>query len=58
MQPLDAKRTRLEARTTYTPEIYPTRYWSLWSDAIIHHTQMRVLGQIKREAELSARASN
>jgi hypothetical protein len=58
MQPLDARRTRLEARTTYTPEIYPTRYWSMWSDAIIHHMQMRVLGQIKREAELSARASN
>ena len=42
----------------YTPEIYPTRYWSLWSDAIIHHMQMRVLGQIKHEAELNARASN
>jgi hypothetical protein len=58
MQKLSEGRTRLEARTTYTPEIYPTRYWSLWSDAIIHHMQMRVLGQIKREAELSARASN
>lgn len=58
MQELSTGHTRLEARTTYTPEIYPTRYWSLWSDAIIHHMQMRVLGQIKREAELSARASN
>lgn len=58
MQKLSQGRTRIEARTTYTPEIYPTRYWSLWSDAIIHHIQMRVLGQIKREAELSARASN
>lgn len=58
MQELSAGRTRIEARTTYTPEIYPTRYWSLWSDAIIHHMQMRVLGQIKREAELNASASN
>jgi hypothetical protein len=57
MQQLSEGRTRIEARTTYTPEIYPTRYWSLWSDAIIHHMQMRVLGQIKREAELSACAS-
>jgi hypothetical protein len=58
LEELSAGRTRIEARTTYTPEIYPTRYWSMWSDAIIHHMQMRVLGQIKREAELSASASN
>jgi hypothetical protein len=58
LQQLSQGRTRIEARTTYTPEIYPTRYWSLWSDAIIHHMQMRVLGQIKHEAELPARASN
>lgn len=58
MHELSAGRTRIEARTVYTPELYPASYWSVWSDAIIHRMQMHALGQIKREAELSARADN
>jgi hypothetical protein len=37
--------------------MYPSRYWSLWSDKVIHHLQMRALGQIKREAECTARSN-
>jgi hypothetical protein len=57
IQELSGGRTRLEARTVYTPEMYPSRYWSLWSDKVIHHLQMRALGQIKREAECTARSN-
>ena len=44
-------RTRIEARTLYTLDIYPARYWSLWSDAILRRIQRRMLDQIKRDAE-------
>jgi hypothetical protein len=44
-------RTRIEARTSYSLEIYPARYWSLWSDAILRRMQLRMLDQIKRNAE-------
>lgn len=48
---LDEGRTRIEARTSYALDIYPARYWSLWSDAILRRMQARRLAQIKREAE-------
>jgi hypothetical protein len=51
---LDGGRTRLEGRTWYEIEMGPEAYWQLWSDSMIHRIHMRVLEQIKREAEGSA----
>jgi hypothetical protein len=51
VQELAEGRTRIEARTLYTLDIYPARYWSLWSDAILRRIQLRMLDQIKRNAE-------
>jgi uncharacterized membrane protein YhaH (DUF805 family) len=42
-------RTRLEGSTWYTLDLDPTRYWALWSDALIHLIHMRVLRHIERE---------
>ena len=49
--PLPGGRTRLEGTTWYTHELFPTMYWSLWSDAIIHRIHDRVLRHVKRLAE-------
>ncbi|HKU43539.1 MAG TPA: hypothetical protein VJR89_35495, partial [Polyangiales bacterium] len=54
---LDEGRARIEARTSYTLDIYPARYWSLWSDAILRRMQLRTLAEIKREAEASPRTA-
>jgi hypothetical protein len=51
VQSLAEGRTRIEARTLYTLDIYPARYWSLWSDAILRRMQRRMLDRIKRDAE-------
>lgn len=51
VQELGEGRTRVEARTSYTLDIYPARYWSMWSDAILRRIQLRMLDQIKRNAE-------
>lgn len=48
---LPGNRTRLEGTTWYTDKIWPTSYWQLWSDFIIHRIHMRVLRHIRREAE-------
>jgi hypothetical protein len=43
--------TLLEGTTWYTHEIWPTWYWKLWSDNILHAIHGRVLEHIKEEAE-------
>lgn len=43
--------TLLEGTTWYTHDIWPTWYWRLWSDAILHRIHQRVLAHIKAEAE-------
>jgi len=42
--------TRIEARTWYTLDMYPSAYWHVWSDAIIHRIHLRVLEHVRREA--------
>jgi uncharacterized membrane protein YhaH (DUF805 family) len=49
--PLARGRTRLEGRTWYQFEMFPTTYWTLWSDAIIHRIHVRVLSHIKDLSE-------
>jgi len=51
LRPLSGGRTLLEGRTFYEMRIFPTAYWSLWSDALIHAIHLRVLEHIKALAE-------
>jgi hypothetical protein len=44
-------RTRLVGSTWYTNRMWPTAYWYLWSDAIIHRIHERVLCHIRDLAE-------
>ncbi len=44
-------RTRLVGRTWYRHAIWPTAYWRIWSDAVIHAIHMRVLEGIRRDVE-------
>ena len=46
--------TLLEGTTWYDLEYWPSSYWHLWSDAIIHRIHMRVLEHIKMEVETLA----
>jgi hypothetical protein len=48
---LPGGRTRLEGTTWYRNAIWPSAYWRVWSDYIIHRIHMRVLEHIKTEAE-------
>src|SRR5207244_10954230 len=43
--------TLLSGTTWYSNRMEPQVYWKLWSDVLIHRIHMRVLEQIKREAE-------
>jgi uncharacterized membrane protein YhaH (DUF805 family) len=43
--------TELEGTTWYDLRFWPSAYWRLWSDAIIHRIHERVLNQIKLQAE-------
>jgi hypothetical protein len=44
-------RTRLEGATWYSNRMWPSAYWNLWSDWIIHRIHGRVLTHIRRLAE-------
>jgi hypothetical protein len=50
---LPGGRTRLEGITWYHDTIWPSVYWRLWSDYIIHRIHLRVLEHIRVEAERS-----
>lgn len=43
--------TRLEGTTWYRHGLWPSAYWKLWSDEIIHRIHLRVLRHIRDEAE-------
>jgi hypothetical protein len=43
--------TRLEGTTWYHHGLWPSSYWRLWSDEIIHQIHLRVLRHIRDEAE-------
>jgi hypothetical protein len=51
LTPLPNGRTRLEGTTWYRHGLWPSEYWRVWSDAIIHQIHMRVLTHIREEAE-------
>lgn len=43
---LEGGGTRLEGSTWYRIEMAPQIYWTLWSDAVIHHIHRRVLRHV------------
>lgn len=51
LTPLPNGGTRLEGTTWYQHGLWPSAYWHLWSDAIIHKIHLRVLRHIRDEAE-------
>ena len=51
LTPLPGGKTLLQGTTWYTDQIWPSRYWQLWSDMIIHHIHLRVLNHIKTLSE-------
>lgn len=51
LEPLPDGSTRLIGTTWYTLRIWPSSYWSLWSDQIIHRIHLRVLKHIKDLSE-------
>ena len=48
---LPGGKTLLEGTTWYTDQMWPSAYWQLWSDFIIHHIHLRVLNHIKTISE-------
>jgi uncharacterized membrane protein YhaH (DUF805 family) len=53
LEPLPGNRTRLVGTTWYQLRFWPTSYWSLWSNGIIHRIHMRVLNHVKALSERS-----
>ena len=43
--------TRLEGTTWYRHGLWPSAYWKLWSDEIIHRIHLRVLNHIRDEVD-------
>lgn len=52
--PLGNGRTRLVGTSTYSLEIYPAAYWTLWSDHIVNGVHLAVMGEMKRRVESRA----
>ncbi|MCU1286358.1 MAG: hypothetical protein JWO13_2708 [Acidobacteriales bacterium] len=48
---LPGGRTRLEGVTWYQHTLWPTPYWRIWSDFIIHRIHLRVLNHVKSLSE-------
>lgn len=48
---LPGGRTRLQGTSTYRDAIWPSQYWRLWSDYIIHSVHHRVFEHVKHLAE-------
>jgi hypothetical protein len=57
LEPLSGGRTLLAGTTWYRNRMWPSAYWRLWSDALIHRIHLRVLAHVKQlaEADPSAR---
>ncbi len=43
--------TRLEGTSWYRNSMWPSGYWRLWSDALLHQVHLRVFQHIKKRAE-------
>lgn len=56
LTPLPTGGTRLEGTTWYQHGLWPSAYWHVWSDAIIHKIHMRVLRHIREEVKHKSRS--
>jgi hypothetical protein len=56
LEPLPGGRTRLVGESHYLLNIAPASYWNLWTEAIVHLVQRRVLEHVKTRAEARAKA--
>jgi uncharacterized membrane protein YhaH (DUF805 family) len=54
LTPLPNGATRLEGTTWYVHGLWPSSYWRIWSDAIIHQIHTRVLRHIRDQTEARA----
>ena len=54
LTPLPDGRTHLEGTTWYRNRMWPSAYWQLWSDMVIHRIHQRVLDHVKTLAEQPA----
>ena len=48
---LNDQQTLLEGTTWYQNYFWPQVYWRVWSDAIVHQIHLRVLQDVKQQAE-------
>jgi hypothetical protein len=53
LEALPDGRTRLIGTTWYSNRMWPSHYWNLWSNYIIHRIHGRVLRHIQKLAEMS-----
>ena len=51
LEGLSNGRTRLHGTTWYHNDLWPSSYWKLWSDFIIHRIHLRVLNHVKEISE-------
>jgi uncharacterized membrane protein YhaH (DUF805 family) len=51
LEELPSGQTRLVGTTWYHHDVWPTLYWKLWSDYILHKIHTRVLKHIKQKVE-------
>ena len=51
LEELPGGRTRLVGTTWYRHGLFPSGYWRLWSDWILHRIHLRVLDHVKRLSE-------
>jgi uncharacterized membrane protein YhaH (DUF805 family) len=50
----DGRKTLLEGTTWYRHHMWPSDYWAIWSDHIIHTIHLRVLNHVKQLSEKNA----
>jgi hypothetical protein len=51
LTPLPDGHTLLTGTSRYRNRMWPTAYWRLWSDSIVHQIHLRVFRHIKRLSE-------
>jgi len=56
LEPLPGGRTRVTGESHYLLNIAPASYWNLWTEAIVHMVQRRVLEHVKTRAEAGPKA--
>ena len=53
LTPLPDGSTLMTGSSTYDLEMYPAPYWRLWTDTIVEQVHLRMMSEMKRQAEAS-----